>query len=145
MITTPVSKGASCSGFIAEKNDCLVRAIANAASIPYSQAHEICSRNGRVNGSGAFFETVIASATEAGFELSGVFGTTGSAMWYKRNQKNITHYKGMCLKHGIQYFSQGRYLIHIRGHILAVVNGKVIDTHAAPEKKSICAVYKYTK
>lgn len=35
-----------------EKNDCTVRAIADAYSVPYETAHSICSRHGRQNGEG---------------------------------------------------------------------------------------------
>lgn len=100
----------SASKKLGETNDCTVKAVAALANVPYEYAHMHMKAIGRRKGRGP---------TWKGFYK----GLRNMNLWYERAyipgktvrtlQKNLP--------------SKGRYLIIVSGHVLAAVDGKVID------------------
>jgi len=104
---------------LAERNDCTVKAVSIACQIPYSEAHTYLGRLGRRRGCG----------------------------WYEmdhwRGMRHVSGYVDNLHKLGIEYekvevrsktvsqivreLTSGHYLVKVRGHVLALVDGKVED------------------
>ena len=121
------------SDTIGERNDCTVKAVSVACQIPYSEAHLYLRSLGRQNGCG----------------------------WYEsdhwRGRRHISGYVDNLKKLGIEHekvevssrtvsqvereLRTGHYMVKVRGHILALVNGKVEDWTAG-RRHQIKAVYK---
>lgn len=131
---------------IQDKNDCTVRALANAASIPYTQAHAYLKASGRKNNHGAHLDEYAGAYMKAGFELVSFFGTTIAAIGYKSRMQRkgiqVNHSKGISFGRLLETLNNGRYIVIVRNHALAVVNGKVFDTHATSNQRSVVALFK---
>jgi hypothetical protein len=133
-----VTRGATSAG---ETRDCTVRALSNASGMHYDQAHELLKKNGRKDRCGAFFGTMFAAYTQAGFVLDSVHGTTVSARYAARfaNRKAEV---GVTLAKLLPKLAFGEYIVNTTGHAVAVVNGKIIDTFDNPAGKRVVAVFK---
>lgn len=93
------------SGFTNEKNDCTVRAYAIMRNIPYIQAHGI-------------------------FYLAGRRPKRGTNVHYAIYNKEFVRLNrpNMTVKRFIEFYaSTGRWIIQIRGHVFAVVDGCIQD------------------
>ena len=127
--------------FVNEENDCTVRALANAAGLPYRLAHKILAKAGRKQGHGMFTKDWHPVYTRLGFKLQSIHGTTHGARF-------MAHMTGMVAQQGITLgkllpsLKQGRYAIKVNGHIFAVVDGKVLDYGDNPAGCKVQAVYK---
>lgn len=134
-----VTRGATAGGL--EKNDCTVRALANAGGIDYADAHIMLKKHGRKNHKGAFFSTMLKAYTESGFVLDSVHGTTGAARAAARIAKRQAS-EGVTLAKILPKLAFGEYIVNTTGHAVAVVNGKIIDTFDNPAGKRVIAVFK---
>lgn len=133
-----VTRGATSAG---ETRDCTVRALSNAAGMHYDNAHALLKKHGRKDRRGAFFGTMLAAYTEAGFVLDSVHGTTGSARCAARVSKRKAD-DGITLAKILPKLAFGEYIVNTTGHAVAVVNGKIIDTFDNPSNKRVIAVFK---
>jgi hypothetical protein len=134
-----VSRGATAGGL--EKNDCTVRALANAGDIAYEDAHTLLKKHGRKNHCGAFFVTMLKAYNEAGFKLQSVNGTTGAARQSARIA-NVLSSEGITLAKILPKLHTGSYIVNITGHAVAVVDGKLIDTFDNSANKRVISVFK---
>jgi hypothetical protein len=133
------------SRYAGEKNDCVVRAIANShPNITYMEAHAICRRAGRLDGDGMKYNQFPDVLRELGYRLVGTFGTTGTAeVVGKHHAGSFTKYPGITLGRMIKEFMQeGRYFVLVRGHATCVVDGELIDNGKISSAVSVCAVWK---
>jgi len=128
------------AGFI-DKNDCTVRALANAADIPYLVAHRLLEKHGRKLNRGAYFDTLAAAYKEAGFALVGVYGTTRPAL-YAAYKAGVQPKEGTTFAKLLPKLQVGEYIVNVCGHAVAVVNGKVLDTFDNKAGKRVVAVFK---
>lgn len=133
------TRGATAGGL--EKNDCTVRALANAGGIDYADAHVLLKKHGRKNQCGAMFSTMNKAYTEAGFVLNSIHGTTGQARFVARTTKREAS-EGITLGKLLPKLGFGEYIVNVTGHAVAVVNGKIIDTFDNPAGKRVVAVFK---
>jgi hypothetical protein len=136
----PISIGKT-SPSAREKDDCSVRALANAADIDYEDAHYCLKEHGRIFGEGVFFETYHRAYLSAGFELFGVYGTTNSAKYIKHKTK-VQSKPGLVLSNLLPTIQDGAYIVMVSGHALAVIDGEIIDTERNKANKRVVAVYK---
>lgn len=109
-----------------EDKDCTVRALANAAGMPYKTAHSILARAGRQQRRGMTFTPLHKVYTRMGFKLKGVFGSTYEAR-YIAGSLNVEPQQGVTLARMMQRLQNGRYIVKISGHVFAVVDGKMLD------------------
>lgn len=95
-----------------EKNDCAVKAVAIVTNMPYPDIHERMAANGRVPRKGTPMSVTLATLK-------------GLNVWAERVPVPI----GMTTVNriGTRYLRKGRYLVRTSRHILAVVNGEVMD------------------
>lgn len=137
----PIANGKFSVKF-SENKDCTVRALANASDLSYEECHSIFEMYGRKRKFGckiAIFDKVYQ---QCGFELVDVFGTTDAAKHY-RFYKNIHDIsKGITLGKVVDVLHEGSYIVLIRGHALAIVDGEVIDTFASRAGSKVVAIYK---
>lgn len=123
-----------------ENRDCTVRALANAADMPYQQAHALLKKHGRKDRRGAYFHTMMEAYKEAGFVVRSLHGTTGSARYASRLTK-MKAQEGITLERVLDRLSVGEFIVNVTGHALAVVNGKIIDTFDNPAGKRVVAIF----
>lgn len=133
------SRGATAGGL--ERNDCTVRALANASGMDYFDAHNLLSKHGRKKYCGAKFSTMQKAYQEAGFVVNSVHGTTGQARFVARFTKRKAE-AGITLGKILPKLAFGEYIVNVTGHAVAVVNGKIIDTFDNPAGKRVVAVFK---
>jgi hypothetical protein len=104
-----------------ERKDCAVRAFSVAACVSYSTAQEIYQRHGRNPNKGTpFFVTERVMATEFPDAL-------------------FTTHNDITLPKFVRLYNKGHYLVHVRGHALAVVDGVIHDWRPRPKTKVRCA------
>jgi len=124
-----------------EANDCTVRALANAYGMPYKLAHKIMAKQGRKPTKGLRpIETHLA-LTRMGFKLEGVHGTTLKAR-YLAKTLDCQPKAGITLASLLNSIGLGRYVVTIRGHALAIVDGQVLDYGNNLANSHVATVYK---
>jgi hypothetical protein len=121
-----------------ETNDCTVGALATAANIPYEQAHNIMEKTGRRIGRGGTIFRGIVHASLVGLlkytilELPkhkrvfnaapGFVGVNGKAIL-------TTHFVGPSIKQFIAQHPRGRYIVKIKRHAFALIDGVMFDRY----------------
>ena len=126
-----------------EKNDCAVRAVANACDVNYAQAHKYCEETfGREKGKGTqLFTTLLKTNTEMVFDEVGQLN-----MFQQGIKRNVRHlgdtpkvggtlfnpkYKhkkvAYTVKEFAQRFNKGNYILAVNKHALAIKNGVICD------------------
>lgn len=93
-----------------EHRDCTVRALSIAQEIPYHEAHNICAFYGRKNRRGFHCASMFNKLFGRPIKRTGSVG--------KFVESNI----------------EGRFVVQIRGHAFAVINGSVADIVKIPPK-----------
>ena len=126
-----------------EKNDCAVRAIANACDVTYDQAHKYCTETfDRKKGKGTeLFNLILRTNKEMKFEEVGQLnlfrnGVTRMLKWLGDGPKQGGDLVNPKYKHKpvaytvkafAQRFNKGNYIIGVNKHALAIKDGVVID------------------
>lgn len=96
---------------LAETRDCTVRALATAAQIPYDTAHSIAKSAGRKNRRG-FRTTLLLKHAEK-------HGVNAARTALGRRRVKVSTF--------IRQHSEGRYIVRIRRHAFAVIDGVIHD------------------
>lgn len=109
-----------------ETNNCTVIAFSTAFRIPYQTTYRIAEQAGRKHNDGFWIHRIIREAKQK-LELSYDY---------------IIPQKGKTIYSFLKDNPQGRYIITIRNHALAVINGKIHDTIEVPPKSRIVSIYK---
>lgn len=142
MYVKPASRGAS-SKF--ESNDCTVRALANAANMPYDEAHQKFAEVGRMPHCGARQTQFSKVYLESGFSLVGVFGTTKSSKAAQINLLNfvdeVPFFVGTTLKNFLKKNQDGSFIAIMDGHAFAIVDGDLVDKTEIKENSRICIIF----
>lgn len=105
--------GKSSYGFTHEKNDCTVRAVSIAYQISYEEAHAKLKAFGRKDGHGCHYF--------AKFMNKNMPTTLAITRGWK--EKSLGTINKFCKEN-----PKGRFILRIRGHALAVVDGIVHDS-----------------
>ena len=126
-----------------EKNDCAVRAIANACDVSYAHAHKYCKETfDRKKGKGTqLFTTLLKMNTEMVFDEVGQLDLFRNGV--KRNVQHLgdmpklggklinpkyKHKKvAYTVKEFAQRFNKGNYILAVAKHALAIKDGVVVD------------------
>lgn len=94
-----------------DMNFCTVIALAVCCNVGIGKAYHTMKRLGRKDKHGAKYGTIYKAVTELGFTHKPVDGL------YNKQVKSVTKLLP----------SKGLFMVHIRGHVLAVRDGKVLD------------------
>ena len=126
-----------------EKNDCVVRAIANACDVNYEQAHQYCINTfDRKKGKGTqLFTTLLKTNTEMVFDNVGQLNLFEDGV--KRTVKHIgdmpklggklrnPKYKhkpvAYTVKEFARQYNKGNYILAVAKHALAIKDGVIVD------------------
>lgn len=127
----PISKGAT-SPYTNECKDCTVRALANAADIPYLEAHQIMKDHGRLHQNGTLPHQWGPAYTKNGFVVNAIHGITKLAKFTENKfvQLGISFQKesGTSLKKFLYENPTGSFILVNKNHAFAVVDGELIDS-----------------
>lgn len=115
-----------CGVPVQPKNNCTVRALHHATGLPYEVCHHMMKLLGRKDGRGAYFGTVHEAARRLGFEIIEVNINEMKELYvyekyYKTKSVTVRHFEEEPI------WKHGTFFAHTRGHVLALVNGKVKD------------------
>jgi len=126
-----------------EKNDCVVRAIANACDVNYNQAHKfVADKFDRKKGKGTqMFTYVLDKVKKIEFDEVGQLDLFGNGITRELkcvgkapkqggelvNPKYKHKPVAFTVKEFAQKFKRGSYILAVKGHALAVKNGVIID------------------
>lgn len=126
-----------------EKNDCVVRAVANACNVNYEQAHAwVKDAFGRQNGKGTFmFDFIMKQTKQIEFEQAGQLdmfadtsvkkikyvGSSPKQGGTLRNPKYRHKPVAFTVKEFARKFNRGSYIIAVNKHALAIKDGVIID------------------
>lgn len=132
-----------------EENDCVVRAIVNASGRDYDCVHAFLKTEGRKDRRGTNIEAMISAFHKFDFKFVGTFGTTvvaKSSIHFIKKRYTIStgyHNKSITLEKLMQSLPYGRFVAIIRGHAVAIVNGKLIDTHDNPRQARVAMLFQF--
>jgi hypothetical protein len=115
-----------------ERNDCTVRALTASTGLDYDICHEQLRKQGRRNRKGCHFFIEGPKAAEAlGYQM-------------RKMDRSEYNAKTMITAERDRNLRSGRYCVLVRGHVAAMVDGKVIDWSQG-RRHCIKAVYEVTK
>jgi len=126
-----------------EKNDCVVRAIANACNVDYTQAHHFVKEKfNRKNGKATLmFNAIMKGIKEIQFKEVGQLNLFGGPGVKKiqhmgdmpklggnlRNPKYKHKKVAFTVKEFARKFNKGNYIVGVHSHALAICNGVIMD------------------
>ena len=110
-----------------EHNDCTVKAISIACDVPYKVAHKALANQGRRKRCGSYWHQQSKAIKSLGYKVEAVQHTA----------KTINQVKSD------EVVQQGYFLAYVRGHVAAVVNGKVEDWTDG-RRHQVKVIYKVT-
>jgi hypothetical protein len=127
-VTPDFETMAKASRALGEHNDCTVKALTAATGLPYDVCHAAMAKFGRPNRKGCNWHSVGGKAAEY--------------LGFKMTQLDYSRYnaKTMITAARDRNLRSGRYVVRVRGHVAALVDGKVIDWTAG-RRHAIKAVY----
>lgn len=106
-----------------EHRDCVVRSIASAFDVNYGEAHEICATKfGRKPKDGVYdTASTFKLLSKEGFRIGNQpFAPVANSLLQKEKGLKLT------VREFVEKFPTGRYIVLVRGHAFALVNGVVI-------------------
>lgn len=144
MITKPISAGYTSS---TEDNDCTVRALAN-AKLGYTAAKELLAKYGRKDRCGVSLEPAAMAYAEAGFKAVWIntssrngaaayrealdmqkdISKAHAAGFNRITEKSLTLGRFLARIQKSPALQQKTYICMIRGHMLCIKNGAIVDT-----------------
>ena len=132
-----VSTGATKQG---EHNDCVVRAITNVSGKSYDEIHALLKRFGRKDRKATYWAVSEAAMQELGYE-SVYFGNNRAALFYGKSKSKPYEKKSVTLKTLINDLPKGKFVVYIKGHALAMIDGKIIDMFDNKESSGVIAIF----
>ena len=121
------NKAQMISRSVNEWNDCTVKAISIACDVPYKVAHKALANEGRRNRCGCYGHQQKAAIKALGFKVE-MKDVTAKTMGTVARDKAV---------------QDGHFLVYVRAHVAAVVNGKVEDWTEG-RRHRVISVYKVT-
>ena len=137
-IVKPVSVG--CSRYPGEQDDCAVRALANATEKTYADCHDIFKQNGRKSGKATRHDIVHNVYISNGLRLVCSFGTTNDAK-YVSSVYGVPNLAGSTLAKVMKSLHTGKFIVSVRSHVFAVIDGDVIDDRPLSGAQSVTSLY----
>jgi hypothetical protein len=108
-------------------NDCSVRALSNASLTEYEDCEQLLADYGRKLNRGVSLNQLVKACSNLGLKKVQTFG--------KKNQNKLMfagvatgQKKGVTLRNFINQHQKGRFVVLYSRHVVAVVDGQVVDT-----------------
>ena len=116
------------TALVGERGDCAVKAIAAIAKVPYATAHAALAAQGRKNRSGTYQHQTHGALKALGYRVTEVGGIEFLRQY---PSPHCFVLRGITSHHPDRFARVWRdgksYLMHTTSHVLACVNGEVID------------------
>lgn len=126
---------------IKDKNDCAIRAIANVSTgVSYVTLRQQMMDMGRRVNKGTPWHILDRVYREQGAKITLLWGKAGMKLKDHIEYSAITE-EGITLSRFIDTHPTGRHIVVVRGHALALINGKIIDTVNNKAGKRVMASY----
>lgn len=127
------------------KNDCTIRAVANATGISYDTILRFCKENlSYKEGKGLFTKEVLTLFKEFGLTFLGSVGTTKQALFFKKYTEDAAELPGATVEKALKIYSQGTYIFCVTGHVFCVKDANIIDIGGSTNKNlRVVAVWKF--
>ena len=132
-----------------ESSDCTVRSMTNSSGIEYDLVHAVLKKHGRKENKGVRYDVILPSMNELGFEFVGVFGKTRAAKFgleYAAKYYDIvegSQNNPITLGNLVKSLPFGKFVVIIKGHAVALVNGKLIDTFDNSSQSQVAMLFQY--
>jgi hypothetical protein len=143
----PAEPGYVASDFgLDDRNDCVVRAFANVGVDTYPNVRVALFRMGRKQYRG----TLVTTTHEFARLNGGVYTAIGRS-GAKRNQwaqyydcgADSVDDKGCSVGNVVKRFPKGRHIVSVRGHVFALINGRIIDTRPTRPRTRVIGIYTF--
>jgi len=121
-----------CTAALSDSRNCSVIALSIACRVPYNVSAEACGDQGRKKNRGLHTGNILKAAEALGCQLVKVHNKGTSFL----RQKNGSQYTNKTIG---KRCKQGYYLVFVKGHVLAVVNGEVEDWSKATNRRVLSA------
>lgn len=115
-----------------ENNDCTVIALANALGVSYDKAHEFMTLAGREVGKGSSVMRGLKQAYEHGYCMYGLIKLDKAPRRYPTFPGSSTTYlrhQGPTVRQFVHLHPIGHWVLAVKGHALAVVEGAVRNSY----------------
>ncbi len=144
----PAEPGYMAADFgLEDKNDCVIRAFANVGVDTYPNLRDLFFRKGRKQFRGTYVTTT--------HEVAKMFGATYTAIGAtgKKRQRFLqmmqcgaddVDSKGCTVANIASRYPTGRHIVSVRGHVFALINGRIIDTFASKPRTRVIGVYSFS-
>lgn len=144
----PVEPGYMAADFgLSDRNDCVIRAFANVGVDTYPNLRDLMFRMGRKQYRGTKVTTT--------HEVAKIFGATYTAVGEagKKCDRVMSLYqcgaddvdsKGCTVANIAERYPNGRHIVSVRGHVFALINGRIIDTFASKPRTRVIGIYTFT-
>ena len=120
----------------ADRNNCAVIATSIVARVPYNVAYNKYKEFGRKNGRGVYTPIIHNVINQLGCELTEITNKNGKPLKQKNGYNYTVNTIAERLKHGY-------YLVCVKDHCLAVVNG-VVEDWTEGRRHRVESVYRVT-
>lgn len=139
----PVEVGYLAQDFnIKDTRDCAVRALANVSALTYPECRDMMADEGRASGRGTAWNTLHRVYVKAGAKRVCYYGKMATEKNKLTFNVNISA-KGVSLKTLTTILPKGRHIVLVKGHALALCDGKIIDTFSSKAGVHVKAVYTF--
>lgn len=123
-----------------ERNDCVVRAISNVSGKHYDEVHALLKKYGRKDRSGTRWETCEKALDSLGYKAVYI-GTSQIAKYYSKLNSQPHEPKNKTLQTLVNELPKGKFVVFIRGHATALIDGKIVDTFDNKATSRVVAIY----
>ena len=143
----PVEPGYVASDFgLDDRNDCAVRAFANVGVDTYPNVRVALSRMGRKQYKGTLVTTTHKFARLNGGVYTAI-GRSGAKrerllQCYNCGADNVND-KGCTVANIASRYPTGKHIVSVKGHVFALINGRIIDTGPVRPGTRVIGVYTF--
>lgn len=125
-----------------DRNDCVIRALANVGKMPYVQARERLMSAGRKVNRGTTHQQYAKLYAECGGKLT-LFSRKGKRLADFIEGVHSVNPKGITVGKLLPKLTKGSYIVWVRRHVFAVVDGRVIDTGGGSADTHVIGLYTF--
>lgn len=143
----PAEPGYMASDFgLSDRNDCVIRAFANVGVDTYPNIRTVLFRMGRRQNKGTPIMMTHKLARLHGGTYTAI-GRSGAkrdrwAQLYNCGADSVED-KGCSVANVAKRFPSGKYIVSVKGHVFALINGRIIDTGPMRPGTHVIGVYTF--
>ena len=131
-----------------DKNCCTVVASSIAFNVPFDEMQNYFFQHGRERNKGYHMHKIVPEiAKDYGYKAEKFDKVSNGYYNSKTGEKILKDTPSLTVKNCTKYLTKGNFILGVRGHVLAVKNGKVEDWTRDPESINyrVKYIYRITK